>query len=108
MLSRLPREDLTADTAEEVVVELEAEQRAALLAQAMETLGKADQQVIALCDLAEVSYADAAVALAVPIGTVRSRLARARGKVHRALKALPGDESLEHAFPTARPQGGVR
>jgi RNA polymerase sigma-70 factor (ECF subfamily) len=32
-----------------------------------------------LCDLEEVDYAEAAVALNCPIGTVRSRLHRARG-----------------------------
>jgi RNA polymerase sigma-70 factor (ECF subfamily) len=35
--------------------------------------------VVVLCDLEEVDYADAAVALGCPIGTVRSRLHRARG-----------------------------
>jgi len=109
MLSRLPHEDLAGDAAEEVIIGLDAEQLAAQLARAMATLGKADQEVIALCDLAELSYADAAVALAVPVGTVRSRLSRARRKLRGALDSLQGSESLtEQLFVAARPQGETR
>ncbi len=36
------------------------------------------REVVVLCDLEEVDYADAAIALGCPIGTVRSRLHRAR------------------------------
>jgi RNA polymerase sigma-70 factor (ECF subfamily) len=41
-------------------------------------LPKHEQDVFALCAWSEMSYADAALALGVPIGTVRSRLSRAR------------------------------
>lgn len=36
------------------------------------------REVVALCDLQELSYADAAAALECPVGTVRSRLNRGR------------------------------
>jgi RNA polymerase sigma-70 factor, ECF subfamily len=36
------------------------------------------REVVVLCDIEEVAYADAAEALEIPIGTVRSRLHRAR------------------------------
>jgi RNA polymerase sigma-70 factor, ECF subfamily len=36
------------------------------------------REVVVLCDLQELSYADAAAALACPLGTVRSRLNRGR------------------------------
>jgi RNA polymerase sigma-70 factor (ECF subfamily) len=36
------------------------------------------REVVVLCDLEELDYADAAIALGCPIGTVRSRLHRAR------------------------------
>jgi RNA polymerase sigma factor (sigma-70 family) len=51
-------------------------------------LRKAEREVIALCDWAGLSYAEAAVALGVPEGTVRSRLSRARSR----LRALIGDD----------------
>jgi RNA polymerase sigma factor (sigma-70 family) len=50
-----------------------------------------EQDVFALCVWSEASYEEAAVALGVPIGTVRSRLSRAR-KHLRELDALCGHE----------------
>ena len=48
------------------------------LRRAVSALPRRYREVVVLCDLEEVDYADAAVALACPIGTVRSRLHRAR------------------------------
>jgi RNA polymerase sigma-70 factor (ECF subfamily) len=41
--------------------------------------------VVVMSDLEEFSYAEIAQALAIPVGTVRSRLARARGALQKAL-----------------------
>ena len=41
-------------------------------------LNEQQRQIIALVDIAEFSYADTANILAVPVGTVMSRLCRAR------------------------------
>jgi RNA polymerase sigma-70 factor, ECF subfamily len=49
------------------------------LRRAVGALPRRYREVVVLCDLEEVDYADAAVALGCPIGTVRSRLHRARG-----------------------------
>ncbi len=49
------------------------------LRRAVQALPRRYREVVVLCDLEEVDYADAAVALSCPIGTVRSRLHRARG-----------------------------
>ena len=48
------------------------------LRRAVQTLPRRYREVVVLCDLEEVDYADAAVVLDCPIGTVRSRLHRAR------------------------------
>ncbi len=48
------------------------------LRRAVVTLPRRYREVVVLCDLEEVDYAEAAVALGCPIGTVRSRLHRAR------------------------------
>jgi RNA polymerase sigma-70 factor (ECF subfamily) len=44
-------------------------------------LPRAQQDVVALCLLSGLSYEDAATALGVPVGTVRSRLSRARASL---------------------------
>ncbi len=59
----------------------------ALLAQ----LPRHEQDVIALCVWSEASYEDAALALGIPAGTVRSRLSRARQRL-RELDAACGHE----------------
>jgi RNA polymerase sigma-70 factor, ECF subfamily len=48
------------------------------LRRAVAALPRRYREVVALCDLEEIDYAEAAVALGCPIGTVRSRLHRAR------------------------------
>ena len=67
----------------------------------LEQLPRRHQEVVALCLWMGLSYEDAAVALRVPVGTVRSRLSRARVR----LDALT-TEATEAAAPTARPVGG--
>lgn len=48
------------------------------LRRAVATLPRRYREVVVLCDLEELDYADAAIALGCPIGTVRSRMHRAR------------------------------
>ena len=51
-------------------------------------------QVVILCDLCELSYTDAAVRLACPVGTVRSRLNRAHNLLARKLNPMKSTETL--------------
>jgi RNA polymerase sigma-70 factor, ECF subfamily len=48
------------------------------------------REVVVLCDLEETSYADAAAAVGCPVGTIRSRLHRARQMLATALAAGVG------------------
>ena len=48
------------------------------LRRAVQALPRRYREVVVMCDLEELDYADAAVALGCPIGTVRSRMHRAR------------------------------
>jgi RNA polymerase sigma-70 factor, ECF subfamily len=61
------------------VVDLTRREGIEALRRAVQALPRRYREVVVLCDLEEVDYADAAVALGCPIGTVRSRLHRARG-----------------------------
>lgn len=56
------------------------------LRRAVQALPRRYREVVVLCDLEEVDYADAAVALGCPIGTVRSRLHRARALLWEKLR----------------------
>lgn len=44
--------------------------------------------VVVLCDIEERPYAEAAAILGVPVGTIRSRLSRAREQLERRLRGL--------------------
>jgi len=92
------RSDLTLDndlddsTSRELAVnddplaELTHREGIAALRRAVQALPRRYREVVVLCDLEELDYADAAVALGCPIGTVRSRLHRARGLLLDKLK----------------------
>lgn len=63
-------------------------EQAESLREAVLALPEHYREVVVLCDLHEMSYADAAGALGCPEGTVRSRLHRARGLLLEKLKCL--------------------
>jgi len=54
--------------------------------QAVSTLPENYREVVVLCELEEMSYEEAAAALGCPIGTVRSRLHRARAMLIEKLR----------------------
>jgi RNA polymerase sigma factor (sigma-70 family) len=61
------------------------------------------REVIALCDLEELPYATVAEVLACPVGTVRSRLHRARAMLAIRLNALGLARHYEAQLITAEP-----
>jgi RNA polymerase sigma-70 factor (ECF subfamily) len=72
-----------AGTAEPEVIDdplegLVARERASSVRRAVSALPPHYREVVVLCELEELSYADAAAAIGQPVGTVRSRLHRAR------------------------------
>ena len=56
------------------------------LRRAVQGLPRRYREVVILCDLEEVNYADAALVLGCPVGTVRSRLHRARALLLEKLR----------------------
>jgi RNA polymerase sigma-70 factor (ECF subfamily) len=96
-LARLPPPAAVTDHAEEVAARIDDERHLAQLRQTLARLRPAERDVLVLCVWQELSYADAAVALGVPVGTVRSRLSRARAR----LDALTGEYD-PLTFPTPR------
>ncbi|MFC6016822.1 RNA polymerase sigma factor [Plantactinospora solaniradicis] len=86
-LTRLPREDVVPDFADAVTTRIHDRERLALVRTALEALRKPEREVLALCVWSGLEYAEAAEALGVPVGTVRSRLSRARKKVQKLVAA---------------------
>jgi RNA polymerase sigma-70 factor, ECF subfamily len=83
------------------LVELARREGLDALRRAVLALPRRYREVVVLCDLEEVDYADAAEVLGCPVGTVRSRLHRARALLLDKLKqdrnAKPAVRSLNPA-----------
>jgi RNA polymerase sigma-70 factor (ECF subfamily) len=91
MLSE-PVELVTSDAiaAQDTPLETMARERMiGAVRQAVQSLPSAYREVVALCDLQEMDYATVAQVIQCPIGTVRSRLHRARGLLLKKLSAVP-------------------
>jgi RNA polymerase sigma-70 factor, ECF subfamily len=86
-LSRLPPPPLVPDFAEELAGRLDDTARLREAGKALGALRRSEREVIALCVWSELDYATAARALGVPVGTVRSRLSRARRKLRKLVPA---------------------
>jgi RNA polymerase sigma-70 factor (ECF subfamily) len=76
----------------EALDRLEARERIEVLRRAVLALPESYREAVFLCDLEELSYAEAAAALGTAIGTVRSRLHRGRALLARRLGATTAKE----------------
>jgi RNA polymerase sigma-70 factor (ECF subfamily) len=105
-LDRLPPPRVEPDFADDVAERLDDRRLLDELLRVMRRLPHADQDVLSLCVLSGLTYEQAAVALGVPVGTVRSRLARARAKLRQVGEELPPvSGQADDERPTAlRPQ----
>jgi RNA polymerase sigma-70 factor (ECF subfamily) len=90
-LGRLPRPRHVPDPAEEVGERVDSERTMSRIVEEMSPLPERDREVIALVVWSGLTYEEAARALGVPVGTVRSRLSRARNRLGTALQT--GDPS---------------
>jgi RNA polymerase sigma factor (sigma-70 family) len=73
------------------------DEAAASLHAAIDRLPTRFRSCVVLCDLEGMSYAQAARILSVPVGTVQSRLARARGRLRDQLGKSPSDKGQGEA-----------
>ncbi|HKG04506.1 MAG TPA: RNA polymerase sigma factor [Conexibacter sp.] len=78
---------------DDVSERVEHRQALELLLHALHALPPAQRAVVGLCVLEDRSYEAAAGALQIPIGTVRSRLSRARLHLALAVSAADGNHS---------------
>jgi len=74
----------SGDDPETAFARLDLQER---LARAVETLPRPFREVIVMREIQDLSYKEIATVTGVPVGTVMSRLARARARLQRALQA---------------------
>lgn len=98
LLDGLPRVVPEADPAEAAMERIQAQQDRRLLRAAFNGLSIRDREILTLCVLEDLSTAQAAAAIGIPPGTVKSRLARAK---QRLATGLP--DSDPQPAPTGAP-----
>ncbi len=98
LLAKLPRPEDTPPLDAQTSARVDDEVTMRRLLLVFRQLNTEDQEVIALCDWSGLSYEEAATALDIPVGTVKSRLSRARTRLRTLMApACAGPESsTEH------------
>ena len=84
-MARLPPAIVGASAEDDAIARADAERALRHAAKAIAGLARAEREVVVLVLWSDLSYEQAALALGVPVGTVRSRLARARHKLQDSL-----------------------
>jgi RNA polymerase sigma factor (sigma-70 family) len=103
-LTRLPASEAVPDFAESVSERVDDAERLAAVRTALAALRPGEREVFTLHAWAGLTYAETAEALGIPVGTVRSRLSRARRKLARLVRASP---SLRSSGPDTEPHPGA-
>lgn len=97
LLAAIPVARHAVDFGPEVDERLDGGLLSGRLQAALQRLNPAERRVVELCLVEELPLADAAAALDVPLGSVKSRLSRARRKLQAELgdAAWPGEAAIE-------------
>lgn len=85
-----PRQAALASREPSPAQHVEQDQHRALVLQALESLDAETMAILVLRDMQDMDYLQLAEALDVPLGTVKSRLFRARAAFRQALESLGG------------------
>lgn len=80
-LKRMAPEPDETDFADDAAERMEDERRVREILPLIDRLRQGEREVLTLCGWADLSYEECARALDVPVGTVRSRLSRARARL---------------------------
>ncbi len=75
--------EILADGGLGILEQMERQELAEAVRDSLNTLGAKYRAVVRLCDFEQMSYEDAARKLGIPVGTLRSRLCRARAALRR-------------------------
>ncbi|GAA2788416.1 RNA polymerase sigma factor [Kitasatospora sp. CM 4170] len=113
-MARLPEREAAPDFADELVTRLDDGAQLAAVRRALASLRRTEREVFRLCVWMGLDYASAAEALGIPVGTVRSRLSRARTRLKSLTEAelanrresREGGDRRELAVATGQVGGG--
>ncbi|MFD8708047.1 RNA polymerase sigma factor [Kitasatospora sp. NPDC059648] len=99
-MARLAGREAVPDFADELVSRIDDGAQLTAVHRALPGLRRSEREVFRLCVWVGLDYASAAEALGIPVGTVRSRLSRARARL-RALaeNELPGPARRREPAP---------
>lgn len=105
LLAKLPPAVLEGDARDSAAGGDDTERQMEQILRVFRRLPKPEQEVLALCVWGERTYDEAAVALGIPVGTVRSRLARARAHMRRLTESAGHKNGTTKPLPGSRPEG---
>ncbi|MFF9364993.1 RNA polymerase sigma factor [Streptomyces griseoluteus] len=97
-LTRLPAKKPVPDFVDELVGRIADAEELAAAGRALARLRRGEREVFTLCVWSGLNYAEAAQALGVPVGTVRSRLSRTRTRLRKlAAEELAAGRKRQYA-----------
>jgi len=97
---KAPLEPEATDTPESILLAVDAQEK---IRGALEELPVHHREIILLCDVEEMSYQEISQSLSIPVGTVMSRLSRARSAMRILLTAHhPSDKDPSPGTPKAK------
>jgi RNA polymerase sigma-70 factor (ECF subfamily) len=93
LLAAMPAPEQEPDHADEVIERLDRDAQLVAIRSVMGKLSTQEQAIIDLCLVEELTVATAAAVLDIPVGTVKSKLHRAKEKVRKRLpRDVPANE----------------
>lgn len=95
---------IAPDFVEQAGSRIDAERLTRRLAAALRRLSEADRDTLLLYAWGDLSYVSIAAAMQVPVGTVRSRLNRARRQLRRAAGITTLEKETDHGRIDTAPQ----
>ncbi|MFJ4866733.1 RNA polymerase sigma factor [Streptomyces sp. NPDC088748] len=109
VLARMPANETVPDFADELVGRMADAEQLAAAQSVLAQLRRSEREVFTLCVWSGLSYPEAAQALGVPVGTIRSRLFRARSRLRRlSERELRGRKSDREKVEPVAGSGQVR
>ncbi len=110
LLGKLPPPEAMPDIAEDAVKRADEERAMRHILDVLRELPEPEREALALIDWAGLSYAEAATALGIPVGTVRSRISRARTRLRGRVAAATQAATAQAASAPAvtAPAAGIQ